>query len=246
MKKLILSSSFKSLPVTIFWYPAVKKTPHTILLLKGLYGLHNPQSPESWDVDFIKNNNDSFNFIIVNTARKNSANIQSKESFTEKTFEQECDDIKKSYQLLKKKEMLPNPCILHIIANSFGGTTLLGIPELIEKTASITMIGSGCGRSETTTKPLLTTLFDEKTLLHPLHGYKGIFIFIHGSNDTVVPKESQEKIIESATSASVHIQYTVNNAQHDLSPIGEENTMISRGKILSSVLCILTAQQYEQ
>ena len=240
MKKLTLSSSFESLPVTIFWYPAMKKTPHTILLLKGLYGLHDPQSTTSWDTDFIKNNNNSFNFVIINTARKNSADTQSKESFAGKTFEQECDDIKKSYQLLEKKELLPNSCILHSIANSFGGTTLLGVPELIEKTTSIVMIGSGCGKSQTTTKPLLTTMPDEDTLLHPLNAYKGVFIFIRGSNDAVVPRESQEKIIKSATSASVHIQHTVNNAQHDLSPIDEENTMMNRGKILSSVLYMLT------
>ena len=236
MRKLVHISSFESLPVTVFWYPSEKKTPHTILLLKGLYGFHDPLSLESWDVSIIKKHSDIFNFIVVNTARKASADAQSKESFVGKTFEQECDDIWQSYQLLEKEGVLSTSCVLHIIANSFGGTTLLGIPELVEQAVSITMIGSGCGKSDTTTKPLLATLFDEKTLLQPIRTYKGIFIFVRGSNDTVVPKASQEKIVQNAISASAHIKYTINDAQHDLSPAHKDGTVMSCTNILSSIL----------
>lgn len=236
MKKLVYVSSFKSLPVTVFWYPSEKKTPHTILLLKGLYGFHDPSSLDSWDVDIIKKHGDTSNFIVVNTARKTSVDVRSKESFAGKTFRQECDDIWQSYQLLEKEGVFSTSCALHIIANSFGGTTLLGIPELVEKAISITMIGSGCGKSDTTTKPLLATLFDEKTLLQPLRTYKGIFIFVRGSNDIIVPKASQEKIVKNAISASAHIKYTINDAQHDLSPTHKGGTVMGRTNILSSIL----------
>lgn len=81
---------------------------------------------------------------------------------------------------------------------SFGGTALLGCPDVLNSIQEIIMIGSGSGRSATTTKPLLSTIPDTKNLLYHISKFKGSLYFLHGGKDSVVPLESQKKIYNSA------------------------------------------------
>ena len=97
------------------------------------------------------------------------------------------------------------------------------------------MIGSGCGKSATTTRPLLKTLFNERKLLKPISSYQGVFVFVRGSDDTIVPKESQNKIIKTISKASIKIIYIVLHAQHNLSSSFDSSTK-NRKKILISIL----------
>jgi len=237
MKKYEIISSFKSLPIEIFWYPAKRKTLHTIILLKGLYGLHNPKSLNSWDNEIIQESNGKYNFVCINTARKkvDTEEKHSQEAFAQKTFKQECADIYKVYLFLVNKKILLKSQKLSIMGHSFGGTTLLGIPELVKQSSSIIMIGSGCGKSKTTTRPLLKTLFSERKLLKSISSYRGVFVFVRGSDDTIVPKESQNKIIEIVSKASIKITFIIRNAQHNLSSSFDFSTK-NRKKILSSIL----------
>ncbi len=237
MKKYEIISSFKSLPIEIFWYPADKKTLQTIFFLKGLYGLHDPKSQDSWDNEIIKEAKRKYNFVCINTAREkiDSPEKHSQEAFAQKTFKKECDDIYRAYLYLTEKNILKKTQKISIIGNSFGGTTLLGIPELIKQSSSIIMIGSGCGKSATTIKPLLKTLFSEKKLLKSISQYQGVFVYVRGSDDNVVPQASQNKIIEAVSKASIKIVYTLQNAQHNLSNSLDFSTH-DRGKILSSIL----------
>jgi len=69
MKKYSIVSSFESLPIEIFWYPSVK-TKHTIIILKGIYRLHDPKSKKSWEIELIKELNPLYNILCINTARK--------------------------------------------------------------------------------------------------------------------------------------------------------------------------------
>ncbi len=237
MKKYEISSSFQSLPIEIFYYPAKKKSKHTILLLKGLYGFHNPKSLNSWENEIIQSSRGKYNFVCINTARKD---IKLKESysqkaFSQKSFKQECDDIYRVYKYLVDKKVLLKNHKLSVIGNSFGGTSLLGIPKLINRSSLIIMIGSGCGKSLTTTKPLLKTLFDEKKLLESITGYKGVFVFVRGSEDKLVPKKSQDKIIKKVNSALIKINYIIQGASHNLSNSSDQ-LIINRKKILKSIL----------
>ena len=50
MKKLSLASSFNSLPIEVFCYESLRPTTNTVVLLKGIYGLHNPNTTDSWDM----------------------------------------------------------------------------------------------------------------------------------------------------------------------------------------------------
>lgn len=237
MEFYTLPSSFESLPIEIFWYPALKDSSEVILILKGLYGLHDPQSSTSWDVELVRLCGGEYNFVCINTARRGFTKDERsiKEAFIGKTFQQESDDLILALDFLKNKKVLSHSHNFHIVANSFGGTTLLGAPEIIGEAASIVMIGSGCGKSPTTTKPLLQTLFDESSLLVPLRSYRGIFAFVRGADDAVVPRESQDKIIQNAISASVCSVYTIRGARHDLTP-SSETCPIDRGRIIERIL----------
>ncbi len=231
-----IQSKFHSLPIEIFWYPAKNKATATIFLLKGLYGVHDPKANDSWEVALIRASLDNFNFVCINSAREGKTSLErsNKEAFIGKAFSDECTDIQDSVTYILNKKNGISSSKLYFIGNSFGGTTLLGIPETLNKASGIIFIGSGCGKSPTTTKPLLTTLYDESLLLNTIASYSGVFAFVRGSLDSVVPMDSQYKIIESAKSARINILFTVNNAQHDLS--SDEKTTPNRTTLLISII----------
>lgn len=217
MKKLSLTSSFHSLPVEVFWYESLRPTNNIVILLKGIYGSHNPHSVDSWDMSLISACKGSYNFICINTARLNGVlSSDTPEAFVGKTFEQECEDIQKSFDVCMREGYISKEHGIIIVGNSFGGTLLLALPELLQKAEAVIMIGSGCGKSPTTSKPLLVTMPSEEYLLSPLQSYSGKFVFVRGTNDTVVPKESQDKIIASAISAQERLVYEIKNAAHNL------------------------------
>lgn len=58
------------------------------------------------------------------------------------------------------------------------------------------MVGSDCGKSGTSTKTLINTMPEEVILLKNISTYRnGKFYFFRGGLDDTVPKESQEKIV---------------------------------------------------
>jgi dienelactone hydrolase len=183
----------------IFYYPAIENTNQAILVLKGLYGQHIPvgtQGKQSWDnqlVDLLKN---KYEVFIFNTGMR--AAEEKKEAFAGKTFQQECDDVRNAFTYCKES-ILQGDTIWGSVAMSFGGTILMGCPDILQAMRAVVMIGSGCGKSPTTTKPLLSTLPDTADLLKSISNYTRSLYFLHGGKDTVVPRESQMKIHESAT-----------------------------------------------
>ncbi len=221
MNHYTTTSSFQSLPINIYHYPATQESSQVVLLLKGLYGLHIPGTTTSWEGALIPLLTTDIHVICINTSRIGDEDEvrSSKDAFVGKTFAQECEDIERAYRYLCDEKVLPVDHILSVIGNSFGGTTLLGAPYLLEQASVVIMIGSGCGKSATTTKPLLATLLDEKELLSSLRSYTGIFAFVRGALDSVVPHSSQEKIMQSASSARVNMRYEIAHADHDLTSI---------------------------
>lgn len=184
---------------TIFHYPAKKETNRAILILKGLYGEHIPSginNKQSWDNQLVDALKVEYNLFLIKTGRYNTND--KKKAFVGKTYQQECDDIQHAFKFCQEKISKHN---FHwgSVAMSFGGTTLIGCPDILNTMLGVVMISSGSGRSPTTTKPLLSTLPDTIDLLKPISEFKGLLYFLHGGQDSVVPLESQKKIYDSAT-----------------------------------------------
>ena len=232
-KHYSIPSSFHSLPIEAFVYPAKKQSRATAFILKGLYSVHDQKRIDSWERELIDMRNDDCTFICINTARLSVADQTSKEAFVGKTFEEECNDVALMFEHLIKNGVVSRSLPIIFITHSFGGTTLLGTPTVLEQASAVIMIASGCGKSLTTEKPLLQSLFTEEDLLTPLRAYKGIFMYIRGTKDTVVPKESQDKIISAATSAQVRIVSDVLDAEHNLT-VSTSNNLQARSSILAS------------
>lgn len=160
------------------------------------------------------------------------------EAFTGKTFEQECEDIERGFTACVREGFISDEHRIIIVGNSFGGTLLLALPELLQKAESVIMIGSGCGKSSTTTKPLLSTMPNEKNLLSSLQSYSGTFVFIRGTDDTIVPKESQDKIIAGATSARERLVCEIKDATHNLA-----GGAVDRTELLSQMIAYCTERK---
>lgn len=173
--------------------------------------------------------------MCINTARLSVDEQTSKNAFLGKTFEQECDDVASISTHLYTEGVISKSTPIFFVTHSFGGTTLLGTPLVLQQAAGIIMVASGCGKSPTTDKPLLQSLYAEESLLEPLRAYSGVFMYIRGTNDTVVPKESQEKIIGAATSARARIVSDIRGAEHNLTG-GELGKTPPRSLVLAAAL----------
>lgn len=228
-------STFQSLLVEAFVYPAQKLEKSTVFILKGLYSIHDSKLADSWERALIESRNNEYTFVCINTARLSVSDQTSKDAFIGKTFKQECNDVKLMFEYLCINEIISKSVPVFFIANSFGGTTLLGVPTVLEKASGIVMIASGCGKSTTTEKPILRSLYSEEILLTPLRIFNGVFIYIRGTKDTVVPKESQDKIIEAATNARVRVVCEILGAEHNLT-LTDQKTFPTRLQVLASAL----------
>ena len=211
----------------IFHYPARERTDKALLLLKGLYGKHAPQDTKenlSWDNQLISLLKNRYEVFIFNTGCRGEAD--KREAFEGKTFQNECDDTRRAF-LFCTENILKEEYSWEAVAMSFGGTTLLGSPDVLHAMQNIVMIGSGCGKSPTTTKPLVSTLPDTDKLLLPIRDFTGSLYFLHGGKDAVVPAESQRKIYDSAAKCSVRGWVEFSQLDHEL------NNMESRGSYMA-------------
>lgn len=234
-KHYSIQSTYKSLLIEAFVYPARTQARSTVFMLKGLYSMHDPKRTDSWERELIDVRGDEHTFVCINTARLSVADQTSKDAFVGKTFAQECDDVAEMFERLVKEGVVSKSLPIVFIVHSFGGTTLLGTPSILEQASAVIMVASGCGKSPTTEKPLLQSLFTEEELLMPLRAYDGIFMYIRGTKDAVVPKESQDKIISATTSARVRIVSDILDAEHNLTA-GISNNVPPRSSVLASAL----------
>ena len=219
MNQYSVASSFEDRDTLIFHYPAQNKTGEAVFILKGLYGAHTPFG-DSWDNKLIELLQNDYDVFLFRTGR---TEMESKPGqFEGKTFAQECTDLERAASYVFK-HLLPGNPLVHCVALSFGGTTLLGTPSVLERMQTIVLISSGCGKNPETTKPLLSTLPNSDILLRPLHTFSGSFIFIHGGMDTIVPADSQRKIYEVASKTKVRAWIEYPSLGHEL-----EDTMGSR------------------
>jgi hypothetical protein len=193
----LIPSHFQNAQTTIFYYPSGAQSDSVVLILKGLYGEHVSDLTEdnaSWDNTLVFLLIKNHHVIFVRSGRLESESKM--EKFEGKTFQDECEDIQDAIDYAKE-HIVPKESTWSCVGNSFGGTTLLGMPSQLLMLENIIFINSGCGRNPTTTKPLVSTLPETSKLLEPLRSYKGNFIFLNGCKDTVVPLDSKKKIFES-------------------------------------------------
>lgn len=199
--------------IKIYRYSSIKPSKKIILVLKGIYGEHIPDGT-SWDNALIKLLLDDYHVVFVRTSRLN--NKIDRDAFVGKTFAQECAEVGNAFEYCNTN-IFSNDYEWGCIAVSLGGTTLLGTPHILSQMKTVIMVGSGCGRNQETTKPLLSTLPETEQLLRPLDDYRGTFIFLHGESDTVVPKDSQALIYSRAAKHSTkHEWVSLPNLDHSL------------------------------
>lgn len=237
MKEILKTSDFGTGLTELYLYESTSQTNRVILLLKGIYGYHfeiddfktNLQDIK-WEQTFIKYFLEYAHVVCINTSRLGNYEqtnfSQRQNSFVGKNYQQEVDDVISAFNrvleiLAKKGIMQPT---IHLIGKSFGGTTFLGMTKITKRACSISMIGSGCGRSETTTKPLLMTLPDERELLKTISDYSGFFALYRGELDEIVPKESQEKIVQ-ASGAKITNYITMKGVDHEFEKINGKDSL---------------------
>lgn len=110
----------------------------------------------------------------------------------------------------------------------------MGCPDVLKAMQGVVMAGSGCGKSPSTTKPLVSTLPDTSELLNSVSEFSGSLYFLHGGKDMVVPIESQKKIYESATGCFSRGWVEFPNLDHELNDTasGTSHTAIWAEKFL--------------
>ena len=201
MQEHTVRSSFRDTRTIIYYYPSVQKSDRAVLILKGLYGGHDPAKTgknASWDNLLVERLRDHYHTVLIRTGR--GAHSDKQAQFEGKTFAQECTDVETA-AAYSRENLFQAPMRWAAVALSFGGTTLLGTPVLLTSLETVLFVGSGCGRSATTTRPLLSTLAETDRLLEPIARFTGNFFFLHGGRDTVVPLESQKMLYENAQQA---------------------------------------------
>ena len=202
--------------IKIYYYPSIKPSKKVFLVLKGIYGEHVP-GDASWDNVLVKLLENDYHLIFIRTSRLNDK--MDREAFVGKTFKQECTEVINAFKYCNKN-IFSNDYVWGCIGVSLGGTILLGSPKIFSQMKIIIMVGSGCGRNPKTTKPLLSTLPETKQLLKSLDNFRGIFIFLHGDDDTVVPTVSQRMIYDRAIKNAIrHKWNSLPNLDHSLRDI---------------------------
>ncbi len=239
METYTIPSRFLNTETKIFYYPSDVESNKVVLVLKGLYGEHDPSrggESSSWDNTLTALLQKEYHVILIRSGRLPHETRMGK--FEGKTFQEECGDIEDAVRYVQEY-VVQQKSTWSVVANSFGGTTLLGIPAVLSSMETIIFINSGCGRSPTTTKPLVSTLPGTTQLLEPLQGYTGNFFFLNGVKDTVVPLESKKMIFGALQSATHKEWMDFPELDHELEdPQTKESKLpeIVTGLLLSRVV----------
>lgn len=206
IRKKIITSQFGEKESEVFVYTPERQSNKVLFLLKGMYGRYDPITDKvssKWDAQFVYHFTKSCYVVCCNTSSKKISPMSDfdarKQAYDGKTFQEEISDVELCIQ--KTEEILKtlgvDKPLFYFFGKSFGGTILLALKQILDA-QGIFMVGSGCGKSETTTRTILRTMPEEAVLLRNISKYKnGNFHFIRGELDEVVPIESQEKIVNS-------------------------------------------------
>lgn len=251
MKEVLKTSDFGIGLTELYIYESIQPSNRVILLLKGIYGYHFELTDFGtdllklkWDQAFIKYFIEYANVVCINTSRLPGYDQTSfsnrKDSFSGKVYLQEIEDVvvafNRGLELLASKGI--NDPKIHLVGKSFGGTTFLGMNDILQKTCSVSMLGSGCGRSNATVKPLLSSLPQEEELLKTIRDYLGVFMYCRGELDEIVPIESQEKIVKSS-GAKLTSYITMKGVDHQFEKMDGKDSLepwvLLRKMLLNSI-----------
>lgn len=233
LQEKIITSDFGEKESEFFIYQPEKESNKVLFIIKGIYGVHRPVFDETvnfkWDMQFVNYFTKDINVVCLNTSHKKIDNEldrdQRKNSYDGKIFDHEVGDIQKI--ITRVKVILHNQGIqeleFYFFGKSFGGTLLLALNESLEAKA-LFMVGSGCGKSKTTSKTLLATMPEEAVLLKNISAYNnGKFYFFRGELDGVVPKESQEKIVN-AVDKDIREYIVLDGVDHEFEKVNGEHS----------------------
>lgn len=231
IQEKIITSDFGEKESEFFIYQPEKESNKVLFIIKGIYGVHRPvfkgEVNLKWDIEFVNYFTKNINVVCFNTSHKKIYDEfdrnERKDSYDGKTFDQEVGDIEKI--IIRVKAILHSQGVqgpeFYFFGKSFGGTLLLALKQSLESKA-LFMVGSGCGKSKTTSKTLLATMPEESVLLKNISTYHiGKFYFFRGELDGVVPKESQEKIVNAVNEDIM--EYTVlDGVDHEFEKVNGE------------------------
>ena len=210
------AGSFGIEPMRIGLRRSVRETHNIALFIHGLYGLFDPNDTEAKanDVAQYLSATGAAHVVQYSSSRlysfPPSTKWQQREAaFLGKTFSQELDDLRAVLSFIFRNSssifgIEQSSLRLLIHGSSLGGTLAILAKEYFPIITRISLCGSGCG-ANTKTRPVLSTIFPEDMILSSIATFRGQLLLIQGSDDTVVPKESGQKIIRAATSANAHL-----------------------------------------
>ena len=241
--EVFLKGNYKSF-IKLGVYKTKKKTNKVVINVHGVYGMSGDPGSKSklLGSKIIEKN-------IANVVQFSASRVWSIfqdgvwdkqiESFKNKTFKQEADDLRDTIDLIVdqseplfgiKKEDLK----LYIVANSTGGTIISTLKDKFKYIDKIVLCGSGTG-SSSSTKPILSTCPPEKEILKSTATFKGDVLLIQGSKDDVVPIEAQDKLLKSYKKAKT-TKIIIEGANHNFSKINGKDKRLAYKLYIDFVL----------
>lgn len=234
MEKYIIRGSYGNRLIKIHVRKSLALSNYVTIFVHGLYGFFNENDINDKVYILAKKLTEESvsNVICYESSRDFSFDgslsyEKRQESFKEKTFTQELNDLKKVIDYIidnseklfgiKKKNL-----ILNLHGNSIGGTIILMLTKYFPYIRKISLCGTGCGRG-TANRPIQSTTPDESILLDSISKYSGELFLLQGSKDNIVPLESGIKILNHAKRAKI-IHREIEGANHNFSKINEVET----------------------
>ena len=245
--EIFLKGTYKSF-VKLHVFKTKKKTNKVVLMVHGLYSETGDPHSKSKLLGKKILEKDIANVVQFSSSR--DWNIfppdgdfeRQQESFKEKTFQQEADDVRNTIDLIIDRskslfEVEPEKLRLYVVANSIGGTVISTLKDKFKYIDKIVLVGSGTGYGKST-KPILSTCPPEKEVLDSAAKFKGDLLFLQGSKDDVVPFEAQDKLFKSYKKAKTK-KIVVEGANHNFSKINGKDKRLAQKLYIDFIIKFL-------
>jgi dienelactone hydrolase len=199
------------------------------ILVHGVYGVTSPDDPREKSIRLAQKLVASgvSHAVLYNSSRDfvfddDMDYAARQEAFKDKTFAEELEDLRRVIAYVRERSqaefgIAPKDLKLYLHGNSLGGTIIVTSVKDIPGVEKVSLCGSGCGTNGST-KPILSTMYDEVAILAGITDYTGELQLLQGSADTVVPRESGWKIIQHATKTHAKV-IVVPGANHNFSKL---------------------------
>lgn len=234
--EIFLKGNYKSF-IKLQVFKTKNKTKYVFINVHGLYATSGDTSSKS---KLLQNKILEKNIAnVVQFSSSRDWNIfppdgdyaKQEESFKGKDFKNEADDLKDTINfILDQSKYLfgveGEKIRFYIIANSIGGTVVSTLKDKFDRMDKIVLAGSGTKPSDST-KPILSTVPDERDIFDSSKNFKGKLLFLQGSKDDIVPVDAQNKLFSSYQNAKGK-KIIVEGANHNFSRINGKNKRLAQ------------------